>query len=273
MTRYPPETLARLYDAILVDDVVDACVSLPDRITIDFPASQLADGMAVSCQLWEAGFDPARLAGLARTLAAMGDLSPVDRADFKHIRAKFKHLRFAFVLYGANHRCPLVFKAATTAMGHLQDAFRHHHLPAVRRHAALLRWLLTNAPLRAMHREVGRVRLTDSAGFRVFTLREIDRLRHLLDQPWITAPVFHAARKIVSRQVSFQDDMRTIHHASEHDAVSRYLSAINGLMGTFHDDLVERKLAGMDYARARITLPPPIRERLCAVVARYPRPA
>ncbi|MEG3089447.1 hypothetical protein [Sphingomonas sp. PB4P5] len=271
MSGFSPAQLDALFAAILVNDVVDAAVELPATIRVDYPTGHLADGFALSRQLWETGFDREALIALATRLGRDGAIDAIEQLWFKHIRAKFKHLRFAFVLYGAEHRCPATFKAVTTSMGHLQDAFRGGRRGAVARQAAVLRLLLARVPLVVLKREIARMKPSDSADFRRFTLAQIAELRGMLATDTITGHKFHVARKIVSRQVSFHDDMRSIHAADEHLAMSRYLSAINGLMGQYHDGLVLRKVSGeLDYARETFAFPPDIRARLTALVDRYP---
>lgn len=270
MTRFSRDQLDRLFDAILVNDVVDASVMLPQAIRVDYHDTHLRDGFAISRDLWAAGYDRAALIDLVGKLGRGGAIEAHEQLWFKHVRAKFKHLRFAFVLYGREHRCPATFKAVTTAMGHLQDAFRGRRRGAVTRYAAVLRLLLARPPMLLVEREIGRVELADGADFRAFTLAQIAELRMMLAPPTITAHRFHVARKIVSRQVSFHDDMRTIHPSPEHRMLSRYLGAINGLMGQFHDELVLRKTGGtLDYARETFAMPGDIRGRLTALVARY----
>ena len=111
---------------------------------------------------------------------------------------------------------------------------------------------------------------SDAGGFRRFTLSEIGSLRPLLAAPMTGAHAFHAARKVVSRQVSFHDDMRTLHPSAEHRAMARWLATLNGLMGQLHDDLVARDAAGaFSYARDSFALPHNIRARLEALAGLY----
>jgi len=271
MTRFSPTQLDALFAAILVDDVVDAEVDLPSAIRVDYPAGHIADGFALSRQLWEDGFDRDALIGLTEKLGRDGTIDAAEQQAFKHVRAKFKHLRFAFVVYGGQHRCPTTFKTVTTLMGHLQDAVRNAQRGAIARQAALLRIALGRFSIALLRREVSRVTLSDPADFRAFTLAQVAELRTMLAAPSLTGHHFHVARKIVSRQVAFHDDMRTIHPSPENHALSRYMSAINGLMGRYHDDLVLRKVSGaLDYGRDLFALPADIRQRLTALVERYP---
>ena len=53
--------------------------------------------------------------------------------------------------------------------------------------------------------------------------------------------------------------------------MSRSLAAINGLMGTMHDALIEQRIAGTrDYHREPFALPDEIRRRLTMLAERYP---
>jgi hypothetical protein len=70
------------------------------------------------------------------------------------------------------------------------------------------------------------------------------RLYQWLADPVLTAHRFHAMRKIVSRLVSFYDARRCIEPDDRTLRMSRYFSAINGLMGEMHDKFIERAMAG-----------------------------
>jgi hypothetical protein len=52
--------------------------------------------------------------------------------------------------------------------------------------------------------------------------------------------------------------------------MSRFLSAINGLMGARHDDMVERAISEKGSYRAAATLDADVRQRLETLVAHYP---
>ena len=268
---FPAERLDALYAAIRVNDVIDEHAPPPATVRLDYDRDWLIDGFRLSRQLWREGFDRADLIDMARDIGAGGGVEPATAARFKDVRAKFKHLRFAFVLYAADHRCPVAFKALTTIMGQVQDAARNGRRRAAARQAALLRLSLNHLPQALLAREVDRLVPSSPADFRSFVLDQIGSLRAMLGAATITGHRFHAARKVVSRQVSFHDDMRIIHPDPAHDAMARYLATINGLMGRFHDDLVRRHTLGeLDYANASFALPPAIAQRLAALASLYP---
>lgn len=269
--RFSAAQLEALFDAILINDEVDASTPMPDAITLDFDQTQLIDCFRLSRQLWNASGYREELHDLLCKLARDGDLEAGDRLRFKHVRAKFKHLRFAHALYDTRHRYPTVLNWQTTAMGHLQDAFKTGNAAALNREIRILRVFLSWAPQKLITRETSRLSPTSSEGFRAYVMAQIARLRQMIDKEAVTGAEFHALRKIVSRQVSFYDDLRTIAPSTEAFRMARVLAAINGMMGRMHDDLIEEKIAGtMDYHREKFPLPVAIGTRLRDLANRYP---
>lgn len=271
LPRFTAAQCEALFAAVLIDDEVDAHTELPATIMLDYGERELVACFAICRQLWETGVRRDELLALTRTLWRDGDLDAGDRLRFKHARARFKHLRFAFSLYDATHRYPVMLDWMTTAMGHLQDAFKNGRRGAVAREAVLSRVFLSALPQRRLAREIARFSPGSGASFRVQVLREVATLRRVLTADAVTGAQFHATRKIISRQVSFYDTLRTIEPSQQAYMMSRSLAAINGLMGSMHDDLVEQRIAGTrDYHREPFALPGEIRQRLEMLVGRYP---
>lgn len=267
---FTPERIDALVAAIDVNDAVDLDAKLAASITLDHPAERFVDGFRLSRQLWREGFDWRALDAMAARLARGETLSPDEQRRFKQVRARFKHLRFAFFLYDARHRSPPMLSLVTLVLGELQDAFRVRGPREVRRQAFRLRLLLTAPARLLLARETDRLKPSDPAGFRRFTLAEIASLRPLLTRETTGAHAFHAARKVVSRQVSFHDDMRTLHPSPEHRPMARALATLNGLMGRLHDELVARDAAGtFRYAIDDVAMPDDIHDRLAALVELY----
>jgi len=268
---FSPQMIAALFDAVEMDDVVDPVVSLPDRIPIDCDRDEMGRCLALCIQFWREGAIRSDLTSLTNTLLLTGDLSRDARRRYKLIRARYKHLRFALTLYGTRHRPPPLFRATVVVMGHLQDAYRNERRTAVLGYALALRLLLTRPIWWAVRCEVASVRLDDAAGFREFRMAEMRRLDQWLADTSLTAHRFHAMRKIVSRLVSFYDTRRSLEPDERALRMSRFLSAINGLMGNMHDELIERAVSGQqDYHRDTLVLPPDIRRRLHALTQTYP---
>ncbi|MEE4452812.1 hypothetical protein [Novosphingobium resinovorum] len=268
---YPPPVLDALFDAVETDDVVDPVVSLPRPIPVACEAGMMRRCLDLCVQFWREGAIRSDLRALTATLLLAGDLPQDARRRYKLIRARYKHLRFALVLYGSHHRVPPLFGATVAVMGHLQDAFRNRRRAAVLGYALLLRLLVAWPVWLAVRREVDGVRLDDAPGFLRYRAAEMGRLGQWLAQAPPTAHRFHAMRKIVSRQVAFYDTMRTLEPDERILRMSRFLAAINGLMGSLHDDLVEGAVAGRrDYHRDPVPLPDDIRTRLHALAEAYP---
>ncbi|WP_157215875.1 hypothetical protein [Flavisphingomonas formosensis] len=268
--RFASGQVEALFDAVLVNDVVEPNTSLPDSIAFPIDDRLIQDCFALVLQLWRDGIDRREARMLVGRLVRHADLDPAHRVAYKHVRAKFKQLRFACVLYDRRHRCPPLVKAVTTLMGHVQDAFRNRHPMAVRGYALLLRLLLSRPLWALMTWEARVLRPEGAEGFRRYRTAEMRRLAAMLAAPQLTGDAFHAMRKIVSRFVAFIDVLRTLRPGEDVYRLSRFLSAINGLMGAMHDDLVERHTTGaLDYHSEPVALPPAIRDRIAALVGRY----
>ena len=270
LENFPPETLAALFEAVEIDDVVDREVTLPNPIDPACSADEMRRCLALCLQFWGEGVRRADLLRLVDLLLHRGDLDPAERMQYKHIRAKYKHLRFALVLYDVRHRPPRLFSVTVAIMGHLQDAFRNEHRRAVLGYALLLRGLLARPIWAAVRRKVAVIQLDTFQGFLSYRKAEIRRLEKALQQEALTGPEFHTVRKIVSRHTSFYDTRRSL-RSSDHDyQMSRYLSAINGLMGSRHDDMIEQDISGQRPYLTAAPLDPDIRQRLERLIASYP---
>lgn len=262
--------LNAMFYAVDTDDIVDPYVSLPNPVPVACTQDEMGRCLDLCVQFWEQGADRLVMRNLAGQLLRTGDLAPDERVKYKYIRARYKHLRFAFVLYGTRHKPPPLFAATVAVMGHLQDAFRIGNRASVMRYGVLLRALLSKPVWQYVRREVAGLKLDDASGFLAFRQSEVQRIRHAL-QSTLTSHDFHSIRKIVSRQVSFYDTLKTLEPDDQLYKVSRFLSAINGLMGSMHDALIEESGAGQrDYHRDVLDLPDDIRARLEMLVAYYP---
>lgn len=259
-----------LFQAILIDDVVDPQTKLPAGITLDYPADVLADCFGLCRQLWRSGFDHSMIAGMTIRLVLGGTLDDAERRRFKDVRAKFKHFRYAYRLYTTQREVPPLFDRVTIAMGKLQDAMRNGRRGATIGHALMLRLMVLAPSVHRMKREADAVTLADPASFRAMFEDDRARLAALLAQDAITGRELHAGRKIIGRQVSFYDTLRTLTGGEDAYDMSRSLSAINGLMGDLHDRLVEEKLVDPTaYDNERFAMPTDIAQRLSALVERF----
>ncbi|MDO6415864.1 hypothetical protein Q4F19_15845 [Sphingomonas sp. BIUV-7] len=267
---YPRAVLDALFNAILVDDDVDETTDLPASITLDYDQAILTEAYCVSRQLWAETDHRQLLIELVDRLRQTGTLDGEDRLRFKYARAKLKHLRFACALFGTEHAYPTMMDHFTVALGQLQDAYRVGAHGRVARRARLCRLLLTAVPQAMIRREQDRFRPSTRDGFRTYVASEIRSVESIVRSPTLTGADFHALRKILSRLVAFYNALLALRPTAEAYQMSRYLAAINGLMGAEHDRLVERKIAGVqDYHRDRFDLSPDIRCRIGRLVACY----
>jgi hypothetical protein len=257
-----------LFAAVLIDDDIDAHTELPLVIRSDYPPELFSECFGLCQALWHSGYRRETLIALVERLIRDRDLDAADRLRFKYVRAKFKHLRYAFTLYSEDDGYPPMFDRMTIVMGHLQDAYRNRQPGAVLRQALLLRLVLTRLPQMRLARETAQVAARSTASFRAMLEKDKAGLIALLAQERVTGAEVHAARKIVGRQVSFYDTLRTLQPSADTFRMSRSLSAIHGLMGRLHDMLVLRRTEDRGaYDQERFVLPDAIRERIAALTA------
>lgn len=269
---FPPETLHKLFHAVDINDVVDTHVALPETIMVACPDDLMQQCFALCLQFWEDGVTRSGLWRLVQKLLRGEGWTTDERSEFKFIRARYKHLRFARQLYGKRHYKRNHFLSQTTiSMGHLQDAFRVGDSAAIARHCARLRLLLA-APTWAMTRyTVTHTRLDNAAGFLAYRRERMRWLKETLAQAIFTGEEFHAMRKIVSEQVSYYDTLRSLDPTEDaYYKMSRFLAAINGLMGARHDEMVTGSQSGQRDYQTPAPLAEEIRGRLEMLVARYP---
>lgn len=272
--RFPMEVLEKLVAAIDINDVVDRTAALPASVRLDYSDDHFVAGFRLSRQLWQSGFEPPALIEFARSVRRGDPLDDETRQDFKHARARFKHLRFAFFLYSREHRSPPILSLVTLVMGELQDSLRYRDRRETARWALRLQALL-NAPVcMLLMREADRLAPSNAASFRRFTLSQIGQLQSAVAKSRMSGHAFHAARKVISRQVSFHDDMRSLdlvaNMAMEHRSMARWLATLNGLMGQFHDKLVAANATGTShYSQDVFQLPEEIRSRLSHLIGLY----
>lgn len=268
--KFPADTLLRLFDAVQVDDVVDAHVALPDPIVLACPDEKLRQCYALCLQFWEDGFTREDVLRLVESLLQNVWLSADERLQYKHIRARYKHLRFAQRLYSKRHKSNFVFDLTTRVLGHLQDAFRSGRRSAIVRHGYTLRVLLSKPVWSMVQRAMQRTRIDSEQGLIKFQKAEMRRLKKEMARSTFGGDEFHEVRKIVSMQVSFYDTLRSLEPNDHAYRMSRFLAAINGMMGARHDEMVAESLAGRRDYGTPAPLAKQIRSSLETLVARYP---
>jgi hypothetical protein len=260
-------TLDAFFAAVLINDVVDPAPVPPTAVPLLHRPERLAAHHALCRQLWSEGLDRPRLLRVAMDATLGRRPTDDDMAGFKHVRAKFKQLRYAHMLRDRRNRAPRLLDRAAVTMGQLQDELRNGRAGRARLRGAQLRLLATHPLLGRMEREAARIDPVGPEGFAAMLDRELDQLAELVAGGPVTGHAFHAARKVVSRQNSFWTGMSVLHPSPEHHRLFRWMSAINGAMGAFHDRLVERRAADRGSYHAALPLPSDVAERLEALVA------
>ena len=152
---FPLEASERLFVAVEEDDVVDAQVSLPPTIALSCTTEIIHDNYALCLQFWLNGVNRQELLRLICKQAKGDELTADERKQFKYMRARYKHLRFAQRLYLKKHQAGFLFGKTTVFLGRFQDGFRNGKKNIVSYYGNLLRvylsspvWSLVNYSLR-----------------------------------------------------------------------------------------------------------------------------
>lgn len=270
--KYPQEVVDRLFLAIDEDDVINNETTDLPAIELGTSQQNIRDYYALCLQLWEEGFTRQELLGLIKQLLAGQDLTKAQRKQYKYIRARYKHLRFAQRLYSRHHDADKIFKATTVYLGHLQDGFKNGDKKSVQHYGKILRLLLSRPIWNWVKRSLNHLQVDNEAGYQRYVSQQMSQLANMLNKPTVTGTEFHDIRKIVSQQVSFFDTQRSIeNNTSRVYAISRFLANINGLMGDKHDDMVADKLSGTREYETPTPLDSHIREYLEQLVGKIVR--
>ena len=271
--RFSVEQCDALFAAILVHDDIDLAAELPDTIHLEYSQHQFTQCYRICLQLWQEGVDRKLLGRIAVKFYSHDCLDPEGQLAFKNMRAKFKHLRFAYTTFDASHCYPHEFHRIIVKMGNIQDAFKHDRPSDRRRSAIFLRLLSINFVYAFSTRKIRLFRPTSTNEFRNYVNNEIHFLRLNLDEEKVTGRVFHEMRKVISRQVALYDNLKVLYPSPYHQSISRYLNTINGLMGSMHDELLAKHFdETQDYEFYTFKIPTEIRELLTALTEKYKKP-
>jgi hypothetical protein len=271
MTKFSAETVDLLFTAVEEDDNVDSNISFPQLIDLQCSADKIRNNYALCLQFWEDGFTRTELVGLVDAFLANPDLSTTVRMRYKYIRARYKHLRFAQRLYSKTHESGRLFHITTVMLGHFQDAFRNGNKANLKFYGFILRIFLSKPVWSLVRYSLRHIQLETEQGFITYRQEQMRELRELVANARLTGKQFHDVRKIVSQQVSFYDTLRSIDPDNvEAFQMSRFLAAINGLMGDKHDEMVADKLSGKRSYDEPAALDVDIRQRLEVLLTSYP---
>lgn len=269
--KFPPETLQLLFTAIEEDDAIGEGTTLPDDIDIPFNEEHILNSYSLCLQFWEDGVKRAELLALVNKVMQDADVIEKDRMQYKYIRARYKHLRFAQRLYSNKHEADILFRQVTVFLGHFQDAFRNNNRRNIFLYGVMLRLFLTKPLWKLVHYHLRQKKLDTAAGFARYRQGQIRKLRSLLAKGALTGEEFHDVRKIISQQVSYYDSQRSLEPDQQSATrISGFLANINGLMGDRHDEMVADKLSGRKSYDEPTQLADNIRQPIELFLASYP---
>ena len=259
-----------LFSAVLVHDQLYPDAILPDSIHLDYTSEQLNECFQICQQLWQAGPNRVHLMNMMKKIYSQGKLDAKDQYDYYCMRAKIKHLRFAFVMFDERHKYPRIFHWMTAVMGHLQDVLKNAQYSSVKLASLLVKLFLTKPFYAMAANEIQQFQPSSVERFRKYVLDEMHFIRMNLAKGPVTSHEFHEMRKVISRQVAMYDNFKTLYPSAYHHRISQYISTLNGLMGSLHDELIAKKFdKTQHYYKDKFVIPDEIRLRLEELTNKY----
>lgn len=184
---------------------------------------------------------------------------------------RYKHLRFAQRLYLKKHQAGFLFGKTTVFLGRFQDGFRNGKKNIVSYYGNLLRVYLSSPVWSLVNYSLRHSQLESVSGFIAYRQKQMHTLKEIIAKPRLTGREFHDVRKIISQQVSYYDTLRSLDPENKEALqISRFLAAINGLMGDKHDDMVADDMENRQSYDAPVALDSDIRQRLELLISRFP---
>jgi hypothetical protein len=259
-----------LFAAVLVHDELYPDATLPESIHLNYTQEHLSQCYQICQQLWQDGPNRQALSQMVDKIYKQGKLSEQDQYEYYCMRAKIKHLRFAFIMFDKSHRYPRVFHWMTAVMGHLQDVLKNAAHSSVWPAALLVRLFLSKPLYAIAVKEIEGFQPSTVDSFRQYIKKEINFIRLNLAKDEITSHEFHDMRKVISRQVAMYDNFKTLYPSAYHQSISKFVSTLNGLMGSMHDELIAKKFnKTQDYYKDTFVMPEEIRLRLKEYTEKY----
>lgn len=259
-----------LFNALLLHDEINLEISLPIPSHENYTQEQLTEYFQLSHQLWRDGLSRLLLQEMIGKICRQGKLDEDDKHTYYCMRAKIKHLRYAFLMFDKNHRYPLMFHWMAAAMGYVQDLLKSSQHSRVKHAAILVKFFLTKPIYTLLIKKFDKFSPSSPKNFRQYLDDSIDFINSKLIKDKLTSHEFHEVRRVISRFVTFYNCVYILYPHNYQHAVLLYLRTINGLMGSLHDDLIVASFnKTQNYHKDTFKIPTEIKQRLIAYVDFY----
>jgi len=268
--RFTNDQCHKLFADVLIHDDPYPNAKLPKEIHLDYSQQQLSDCFQICLELWKLDVSRDILNKTIKNIAQSGALDQHNKMGFKHIRANFKHLRFAYITFSKKHRVPFLFHSFIAVMGYLQDTLKTNQKRGIFSSAYVLQFCTKKWSYSTIVRKLDQFQPSNTEGFRNFVNSEINFIADRLTCEKVTGHIFHRMRISISRQVALYDNLKNLYPSDYHTSISQFLSTLNGMMGGLHDELIVKKYnKTQDYHDDLFDIPVEIRRKLTELVQSY----
>ncbi len=265
-----------LFQAVLVHDDIYLKATFPENFHLNYSQHQISQCYEICRQLWKQNVNRFHLYRIAYEGIYKGCLSEEEMLAYKLFRAKFKHLRFTYLVCDESHRYPPSLHEITRRMGKLQDSLKHKHPATLKekfkefKKILKLKIKLTVPLFYSVNREINQFKPCTPESFKSHINSKMNIIREYLAAKEVNGKEFHEMRKVISMQVALFDNLKILFPSSYHEQVSQFLSTVNGMMGSLHDELIIKKFKQRSYYfDDTFQLPEDIRARLVTIVGAY----
>jgi hypothetical protein len=259
-----------LFKALLLHDEINLDVSLPTAHPECYSQKQLSEYFYLSLQLWREGLSREQLQEMIDKIYHQGNLNADDKHSFYCMRAKIKHLRYAFLMFDKNHRYPRMFHWMAAVMGYMQDLLKSSQQSSVKRVALVVKLFLSKPIYSLLVKRFDKFIPSSSENFQKYLDDSIYFIKSKLIKDKLTSHEFHEVRRVISRFVTFYNCIYILYPDNYQYVVLLYLRTINGLMGSVHDELIVASFnKTQNYHKDTFEMPTVIKQRLISYVDFY----
>lgn len=270
MSKFSQKQLDGLFADILIHDDFYPYATLPEVIYLNYSQKQIEQCFQICLQLWKKGIVLDDFKAIVKKYQKMESLTALEQRQFKHIRAKFKHLRFAFATFTKQHQYPGKFHVFIALLGYLQDVAKNNDRRKIKLTSTVILFLLQKSIYHTITKELDCPEISSRESLQSYIIEKISFLKLNLIQSKVTAKTFHKMRIVISQLVAMYNNLQTLYPSQYHDQITEFLSTLNGLMGNLHDELVAKKFSGeLDYYKDLFKIPRETSEMLTILIDKF----
>jgi hypothetical protein len=231
-------------------------------LSISFNRARAAEFFEKANAAWTHDLDPDRLRPMFEKVSDHGlaALTPDDKIALKAVRKSGSVLRDTFEMGDVNHEIPKELQSFVADFGHFNDAFEGNLPGEAKKYAKVMLDHTRNKHLRELGKDVADFEGASKKSMSKYMGKTLDRLHDAIEVGALPAEEFHEVRKELKLFLNLFNLERADHATPAVERAYQRLFVVNEDLGKTHDALVYQGARGeIDYAKAKVTIPPEVR--------------